>query len=231
MWGSAGIIASFSGISDWGFVEVVARFDRQLCSFTVKLSVFLKTNPGEIKTIAIPPTPMFAKKQQYIWSSQVARHKQVCLRTAALLWFYFGCLFLNVRKDLHFHFLNVLKATVTGMLNWVSITSIALLRLSFLSVLCLWEGTNSDLQASEVLAQWWSGWQIVTGIKQMWQSRTIADRECKSDDLHREELFPLLNIIILCSTCTLKGNSPGSSFTWNLATVCNFSDSLLCFWG
>ncbi len=60
-----------------------------------------------------------------------------CLRTAVLLWFYFGCLFLNVYKDLHFHFLNVLKATVTGMLSWVSITSIALLHLPFLSVLCL----------------------------------------------------------------------------------------------
>lgn len=35
-----------------------------------------------------------------------------------------GRLFLNVYNDLHFLCLNVLKATVTGVLNWVSITSI-----------------------------------------------------------------------------------------------------------
>lgn len=144
------------------------------------------------------------------------------ISTAALLWFYFGCLFVNVYKDLHFHFLNVLKTTVTGMLSWVSITSLALQHLSFLLVPCLWEGTNSDLQASEVPVQWWSGWQAITGIKQMRQRRTIADRARTKNvttGLYTEEMFPLLNIIILCSTCTLKGNSLGSSFTWNFANL------------
>lgn len=60
-----------------------------------------------------------------------------CLRAAVLLCFYFGCLFVNLYKDLQFYFRNVLKDSVTGVQTLVSITSIALLQLLFLSVLCL----------------------------------------------------------------------------------------------
>lgn len=83
-------------------------------------------------------TLMFAEKQPYTLASQVARHKQALLKSrATLLWFYFGCLSANVYKDLHFHFINVLKVKVTGMQSWVSITSIAPLHFSFLSSLPL----------------------------------------------------------------------------------------------
>lgn len=156
-----------------------------------------------------------------------------CLRTALLLWFYFGCLFLNVYKDLHFHFLNVLKATVTGMLSWVSITSIALLHLPFLSVLCLWEGTNSDLQASEVLVQWWSGWQAITGIKQTRQSRTIADRE-RTENVttgsHRGT-FSIVKYNHPLFYMQTQGKFPWDFIYMKLGKFSNFSDSLLCFWG
>lgn len=66
-------------------------------------------------------------------NSQTSSHPKLLdinktsLRTAALMRFYFGCLFVNMYKDLHFHFLNVLKATVTGVLSLVSITFCALL--------------------------------------------------------------------------------------------------------
>lgn len=143
-------------------------------------------------------------------------------QTAVLLWFYFGCLFLNVYKDAHFHFLNVLKATVTSMLSWVSITSPALLQ-------TLSPFSSSPLRGNK---QWLAGiwspgsdmeWMAaIAGTKQTRQSRTMADRE-RTENVttgsRRGTFFPLLNIIILCSTCTLKGNSPGSSFMWNLANL------------
>ena len=99
-----------------------------------------------------------------------------CLRTAQLLWFYFGCLFVGVYKVLHFYVLNVLKVAVTATQSRLSITSIALLHLSLLSVPYLGEGTNSDLQPSEVPASVMEWMMTITGIKQMWQRRTIADR-------------------------------------------------------
>lgn len=63
---------------------------------------------------------MSATKQPRIFTSpgRQARSRRRCGCAIS------GRLFLNVYNDLHFPRLNVLKAGVTAVLNWVSITSI-----------------------------------------------------------------------------------------------------------
>ena len=156
-------------------------------------------------------------------------------QTAALLWFYFGCLFLNVYKDTHFHFLNVLKATVTSMLSWVSITSLALLQ-------TLSPFSSSPLRGNKRwLAGIWSPgsdmeWMAaIAGTKQMRQSRTMAGRERTENATTGSRRGFFFSSIVKYNHPLFymhtQGEFPREFIYMKHCKFSNFSDSLLYFWG
>lgn len=142
-----------------------------------------------------------------------------------LLWFYFCCTFLNVYNIF-------ISLTSTGMLSWVSITSIALLQfLSPFSSLLL-RGNKQWLSGIWSPGSRRGGWQAITGTKQMRQSRTIANgehAETVTSGLHRGTFS------------IVKYNHPlfymhtQEEFLWEfihmeLGKFSNFSDSLVSIW-